>query len=576
MDKTEINEIFQAGVRAHDQKNYPEALAQFTRAAELGNSAAAFNLGLMYKNGEGTEKDRNQALMWARKAAEQGVAKADVLVERLERTISEQVSPELEPIQKKMADDLNYAGTMAYAERHYTEAIEKFTDAVGFGSADAAYHLAQMYQNGEGVERDYVEALKWAEKAADLGYPEIEALIDALNEQKKYAGEMVQYTKAAEQGDPLAAHNLGMMHESGKGTAEDKAEALKWYEKAADLGSSAEEECTENLKRQIAFEAGGRALKEKNYPEALAQYTRAAEWGHLAAQFNVGLMYDYGKGTAEDKAKALFWYEKAAEQGDADAQYCCAKMYYNGEGTEKDSRVYLMWLRKAAAQGHTEAAEVWDRMMSLDEGDKLLASAILEEGKRAFAKERYEEAMQRLLEVPEPHRMSADYILGLMFEEGLGTQADRNKAIRCYEKAAKQGHAEAAFQLGKIYDKIYSEEAGINAKKEAGQIDSAEAWQAYMNAFEGPQEVLAKTLMWFEKAAEQGHEKAQIRCGMMYFRGRGTAKNYEKALMWLEKAEAQGSTEAHFAIKGVRGTIAKEAEARKTADRKKKGLFGLF
>lgn len=329
--------------------------------------------------------------------------------------------------------------------------------------------------------------------------------------------------------------------------------------------------------RQAAFEEGAMAsLLKKDYARAMECYRRAAELGHPLAAYNLGVMHENGMGTEEDLAEALKWYEEAADLGSADAQYRCAKMYYNGEGTEKDSRVYLMWLRKAAAQGHAGAAEVWNRLVSLDEGDALLASAILEEGKRAFAKKRYEEAMERFLEVPEPHRASADYILGLMFADGLGTQTDRNKAIYYSERAAKRGHAEAAFRLGEIYDDIYEKEALKNGEKKVPRVENAAMFHARINACKGPKEVLTKALMWYERAAGQGHERAQIRCGMMYFWGRGTTKNNEKALMWLEKAEAQGSTEAHFAIKGVRGTIAKEDEARKTAGRKKKGLFGLF
>ena len=43
---------------------------------------------------------------------------------------------------------------------------------------------------------------------------------------------------------------------------------------------------------------------------------KAAEQGHADAQYNLGLMYDYGGGVPEDDAEAVRWYRKAAEQGD--------------------------------------------------------------------------------------------------------------------------------------------------------------------------------------------------------------------------------------------------------------------
>lgn len=52
----------------------------------------------------------------------------------------------------------------------------------------------------------------------------------------------------------------------------------------------------------------------------LAATQRAAEQGDAEAQFDLGVMYDYGDGVAKDKAKAVYWYTKAAEQGNAEAQ----------------------------------------------------------------------------------------------------------------------------------------------------------------------------------------------------------------------------------------------------------------
>ena len=49
----------------------------------------------------------------------------------------------------------------------------------------------------------------------------------------------------------------------------------------------------------------------------------------------------------------------------------------------------------------------------------------------------------------------------------------------------------------------------------------------------------AKALMWYEKAAEQGHASAQFNCGVMYYNGQGTAVDDSKAKAWLQKAAAQ-------------------------------------
>ena len=43
-------------------------------ATELGDAEAQYNLGVMYDNGQGVVKDKDEAVNWYRRAAEQGHA----------------------------------------------------------------------------------------------------------------------------------------------------------------------------------------------------------------------------------------------------------------------------------------------------------------------------------------------------------------------------------------------------------------------------------------------------------------------------------------------------------------------
>ena len=57
-----------------------EAVKWFRKAAEQGIAEAQFQLGNCYFNGEGVREDKTEALKWFRKAAEQGyVMAADIL-----------------------------------------------------------------------------------------------------------------------------------------------------------------------------------------------------------------------------------------------------------------------------------------------------------------------------------------------------------------------------------------------------------------------------------------------------------------------------------------------------------------
>ena len=103
------------------------------------------------------------------------------------------------------------------------------------------------------------------------------------------------------------------------------------------------------------FEDGFAAIERKDYATALAKFRSAAQQGSVAAQFNLGLMYDMGHGVAQDYKEAVRWYLTAAKQGLAEAQYTLGLMYDNGQGVAKDYKEAVRWYRLAAQQGYKAA-----------------------------------------------------------------------------------------------------------------------------------------------------------------------------------------------------------------------------
>ena len=73
------------------------------------------------------------------------------------------------------------------------------------GNAAAQFNLGVMYENGQGVRQDYVQAVQW-------------------------------YRKAAEQGDAQAQYNLGVMYDNGQGVRQNYKIAKEWFGKACDNG----------------------------------------------------------------------------------------------------------------------------------------------------------------------------------------------------------------------------------------------------------------------------------------------------------------------------------------------------
>lgn len=52
----------------------------------------------------------------------------------------------------------------------------------------------------------------------------------------------------------------------------------------------------------------------------LMWYTKSAEQGRMATQYNLRLCYEEGEGVDKDLNKAIMWYSKAAQQGYEDAK----------------------------------------------------------------------------------------------------------------------------------------------------------------------------------------------------------------------------------------------------------------
>ena len=123
------------------------------------------------------------------------------------------------------------------------------------------------------------------------------------------------------------------------------------------------------------FKTAYDAYQQGDYKTAIKEYTSLAKQGNVYAQYNLGLMYDLGKGVAKDEVQAVAWYQKAAEQDYASAQFNLGLMYNLGKGVAKDEVQAVAWYQKAAEQGIADAQynlgvmyamdEAWQKMIKL-------------------------------------------------------------------------------------------------------------------------------------------------------------------------------------------------------------------
>ena len=84
---------------------------------------------------------------------------------------------------------------------------------------------------------------------------------------------------------------------------------------------------------------------------AIIHFKKAAELGHVGAEFALGQMYRAGEGVATDVDAAVNHYLAAATQGHAEAQMLLGSLFDLGAGVPKNSVIAHVFYSMAAAQG---------------------------------------------------------------------------------------------------------------------------------------------------------------------------------------------------------------------------------
>jgi TPR repeat protein len=103
------------------------------------------------------------------------------------------------------------------------------------------------------------------------------------------------------------------------------------------------------------LEDGWAAHERQDYRTALTKWRSAAQQGEVAAQLNLGLMYEKGQGVVQDYKEAVRWVQLAARQGYVEAQYNLGVMYAQGKGVAQDYKEAMRLYKLAARQGSSSA-----------------------------------------------------------------------------------------------------------------------------------------------------------------------------------------------------------------------------
>jgi TPR repeat protein len=186
------------------------------------------------------------------------------------------------------------------------------------------------------------------------------------------------------------------------------------------------------------YQKGMAAYNTGDYATALQTMSVLAKQGHAKARFSLGVMYDNGKGVAENNDKAFELYRKAAKQGVIDATRALPKLMKE-----------MVEEFKAARPGQKDLHELYER--DLATGRSLLDTLGYEGGIAAYNRGDYVTAFKNLKPFAQLANVSAQFLVGVMYSNGKGVPQDYTKAVRWTRLAAEQGLSDAQFNLGVLY-----------------------------------------------------------------------------------------------------------------------------
>lgn len=321
----------------------PAEVAEFEAAkarALKGDAAGQYQLGRCYGMGIGVPEDQSEALAWCRKSAENGDPNA------------------------QWALGIRYRKGLDGLPVSPTEALKWLSSSAEQGDAERQFNLACYLMGGFGLQRDVPAAVRWFRKSADQGYVDalhnlglIHAYGDGVPRDLEEADRL--WKIGAEKGDPSCQYQLAMsymrqasltIYEKGKVVKHvSEADGLALLRKAADQGHVEAQFVLGN-----AYRLGAHGVMPDSV-EAAKWYRKSAEQGHPYAQFSLALALRNGDGVKQDLAESIVWYRKSAEGGADKAQFNLGNAYWNGEGVAQDYAEAAKWYRKAAEQGMTQS-----------------------------------------------------------------------------------------------------------------------------------------------------------------------------------------------------------------------------
>jgi TPR repeat protein len=445
--------LFYLGMIAEHKQEWLAALDYYTQSANKQFAEAMYRAGVLYQQDRLSststlviKKDETKELLWYRKGA-------------------------------------------ALYSAHALHALSTASQT----SAAACIHLAQLYEQGEGLYKSQKRMVEFYRKADELGDNTAtiklgewneKGLSDIMSKDDKQA--YLYYLKAAQRAYQLALAPLEKIAQRLadkeidytvgnvlKDVFKNTAAALSWYKKSVDKGYAPANTVLQELANstpQQAYDIG--LLYEKdvspNISQALRYYMMAAKKEHAASKNKI---------------------ESLATSGNVEALYVWGYEYYHQH--KGNTLEAVKWCVRAAEKNYTQAVNYINN--TAFSADIYLRIAGIYETGEGITKN-ITRAAEFLTKASNAGKAEANFKLGQWYENGNppSIAKDLKKASQYYLKAAQQNYPGALAALERL----------VNTTSDA-QLEF-EIGNLYQNVVKN----ISTSLTWYKKAADKNHTQA--------------------------------------------------------------------
>jgi len=353
-----------AAQKAYAAGDYATAFREYKVLAELGHPLAQTNLAILYANGQGVARSDIYAYAWAMLAAEEEVASAKLVAEKLRPTLNEGSLRLAEEIRSEYSSDalqrklipahgpgvqrkncVRTASIRLRTDDYYPPKAKSasipgrvFVEATVMPDGRARhpriiYALPRDAGFEEAARRLVLESSFPVETVGDRGdacpfalYVQFEFENERLRQRGALASVIEETRRRADQGDPLSQLQFGLM-------------------------------------------LSGLPVLGGRQSDAQFLFIRAAQAGLPLAQYMVGVNMANLPGSPSERGKARIWLRMAADAGVTDAMVTLARLDLGADADGEARRRGKALLEQAAASGNDDARYYLAALLAASDAD---------------------------------------------------------------------------------------------------------------------------------------------------------------------------------------------------------------